>query len=86
MGEKVLSILSLPTPSPATKTAEQTFLTLSQNFHVWAELSPGRFHSQEKELRKSLKANESPGIEIRKEDGNPVGFFSQVTHLSVTGR
>lgn len=60
--------------SPFTKTAEQTFLTLSQTFHVWAELSPGRSHSQEEGLRKSLKANESPGIEIHREMGIQLAF------------
>lgn len=85
MGEKVFYISSLPAPSP-TKTVEQTFLTLSQKFHVWAELSPGRSHSEEKGLRKSLKANESPGMEIHREAGNSIGFFSQVIHFSITGR
>jgi hypothetical protein len=51
------------------KTMEQTFLTYSQQFHVWAELSTGQSHSQEEGLRKSLKASESPGMEMHSEDG-----------------
>ena len=86
MEEKVFSILSLPNPPPPTKTADQTFLTLFPKFYVWAELSPGRSHSQKKDLRKPLKANESPGIEIHREDGNSIGLFSHVIHLLITGR
>lgn len=59
---------------PLQKTAEQTFLTLSQKFHVWAELSPGRSHFQEEDLRKSLKTNENPGIEIHREMGIQLAF------------
>ena len=55
MEEKELSILSLPSPSPPTETADQTFLNPFPKFYVWAELRPGRSHSQEKDLRKPLR-------------------------------
>ena len=86
MEEKEISILSLPSPSPPTETADQTFLNPFPKFYVWAELRPGRSHSQEKDLRKPLKANESPGIEIHREDGNSTGFFSHVIHLLIIGK